>query len=269
MISSQVLSPTANAGAVVLITGGGTGIGRATALEFARTGARVAICGRRVEPLQATIRELAALGAEHSFHCVDIREPEQIPPLVGAVREKLGEITVLVNNAGGQFTAPAEQITRNGWRAVHRLAVESAWDLTRTVAISSMIPARAGVILFLGFSPRRGLPGFVHASAARASLENLASGLALEWSKYSIRTLCVALGTIHTEGLDSYGSGEVAKWTQEIPLGRLGDPSDAASVITFLASPGAAFITGTTVTVDGGTDAWGLAEPPPLPMSSD
>jgi citronellol/citronellal dehydrogenase len=128
-----------------------------------------------------------------------------------------------------------------------------------------MIPRRGGLIVFVGFSPLRGIPGFAHACAARAAVANLASGLALEWSRYGIRSVCVAPGTIATEGLEQYGAGAVERWQRSVPLGRLGSPQEVASLIAFLATPAGSYITGTTIVVDGGVDAWGLAEqPPPL-----
>jgi citronellol/citronellal dehydrogenase len=248
---------------VALVTGGGTGIGRATARELARAGAQVAICGRRPEPLEAVRRELEAVGAECLALPTDVREPEQLEAFVTAVLDRFGRIDVLVNNAGGQFLAPAEEISLKGWRAVHRVAVDAAWELTRTVATRSMIPNRSGVVIFVGFSPRRGIPEMAHASAARAALENLAGSLANEWSRYGIRAVCVALGTILTEGLEGYGAERIAAWESTIPLGRAGTPEEAAAVIAFLASPAASYVTGTTVVVDGGADAWGIGEPPP------
>jgi len=223
----------------------------------------VAICGRRPEPLEAVRAELEAAGAECLAVPADVREPEQVAALVDAVLDRFGTVDVLVNNAGGQFLAPAEEISLKGWRAVHRVAVDAAWELTRTVATRSMIPNRSGVVIFVGFSPRRGIPQLAHASAARAALENLAASLSNEWSRYGIRTVCVALGTILTEGLGGYGDERIAAWERTVPLGRLGTPEEAAAVIAFLASPAASYVTGTTVVVDGGTDAWGLGEPPP------
>ena len=189
------------------MTGGGTGIGRATAHAFAASGARVAICGRRPEPLESIRSELEAGGAECLAAPCDIREPDQVRALVDATLERFDAVDVLVNNAGGQFTAPAEEITTKGMRAVHRLTLDAAWELTHEVATRSMIPGGGGLVVFGGFSPRRGIPGFAHATAARAALENLAQGLALEWSRYAIRTVCVVLGNIDTEGLAGYGAG--------------------------------------------------------------
>lgn len=256
------LSTDATADRVALVTGGGTGIGRATAREFARTGAKVAICGRRSGPLEAVRDELGDI-------CLavpaDIREADQAERVVEATLARFGRIDVLVNNAGGQFEAPVEDISSKGWRAVHRLVVDAAWDMTRTVAGRSMIPNRDGLIVFIGFSPRRGIPLNVHASAARAALENLAGGLAIEWSRFGIRSVCVACGNIDTEAYRAYGEEAIARAEREVPLGRMGLPEEVASTIAFLASPGGAYITGTTIVVDGGLDVWGLSTLPPKP----
>ena len=257
------LTPDANAGLVAVVTGGGTGIGRATALELARTGAAVAICGRRAEPLEETRAAIEGVAGSCLAVATDVREPEQVFAFADAVLERFGRVDVVVNNAGGQFAAPPEQISSKGWRAVHRLNVDAAWDVTRTLAERSMIPRRTGLVVFIGFSPRRGMPFMVHSSAARAALENLAGGLAIEWSRYGIRAVCVACGAIDTEGFRAYGDAWLEEAERTVPLGRLGRPEEVASTIAFLASPGGAYITGTTVVVDGGADAWGFATPPP------
>jgi citronellol/citronellal dehydrogenase len=259
------LRSDANAGRVALVSGGGTGIGRATALEMAGTGARVVVCGRREEPLSQVREEVESHGGACLAVPADLREPGGVARVVDAALDRFGTIDVLVNNAGGQFTAPAEEISDNGWRAVQRASVDAVWSITRTVATRSMIPRAGGLIVFVGFSPLRGIPGFAHASAGRAAVANLASGLALEWSRHGIRSVCVAPGTIRTEALDDYGEDAVVRWERSVPLGRLGEPEEVAALIAFLATAGGAYVTGTTIVVDGGSDAWGLAEPPPEP----
>ncbi|MDI3403262.1 SDR family oxidoreductase [Streptomyces cavernicola] len=259
-----VLRPDVHAGRTALVTGGGTGIGRATALALAAAGARVLVCGRRSEPLARVVEEIEAFGGAALAMSADIRDPEQVTAVVDRALGAFGRIDVLVNNAGGQFSAPAEEITPNGWRAVHRLAVDATWAMTREVARRAMIPQGGGAVFFIAFSPRRGIPGFAHAAAARAAVENLAAGLSLEWSRYGVRTVCVAPGTIATDGLDgNYSAEDRERWARSVPLGRLGTPDDVAGVLSFLASPGGAYVTGTTVVVDGGADAWGAGHPVP------
>ena len=268
-VPARSLAPDANQGRVVLVTGGGTGIGRATAEAFAASGAKVAICGRRREPLEEARAGIEGAGAECLAVPADIREPDEVSELIDAVLERFGRADVLVNNAGGQFAAPAEEISAKGWRAVHRLALDAAWDLTHGVATRSMIPGGGGLIVFIGFSPRRGIPEFAHATAARAALENLAAGLAVDWSRYGIRSVCVGVGNIETEGLASYGPDSLERSRRQVPLGRLGTPQEVGELIAFLATSGGAYISGTTVVVDGGLDAWGLGEPPPPPEAAD
>lgn len=259
------LAPDANAGKIALVTGGGTGIGRATALSMAATGASVVICGRRAEPLRSARDEVEALGAECMASPCDIREPDQVEALVDTALERFGAVDVLFNNAAGQFQAPAEEVSPKGWRAVHRLTLDAVWDLTHRVATASMIPRRGGLIVFNGFSPRRGIPGFAHAAAARAALENLASGLATEWSRFGIRSVCLAIGNIETEGLEGYGPESLENARRQVPLGRLGRPGEVGDVLAFLASDGGGYVTGTTIAIDGGVDAWGRGESPPAP----
>ena len=253
----------ANAGRVALVTGGGTGIGRATALELAGSGAHVVICGRRDRPLAETAAAIEGDGGQALSVAADLREEDEVERVVSAALERFGKVDVLVNNAGGQFSAPAEEIGLKGWRAVQRVTLDAVWSVTHAVATRALIPGDGGLIVFLGFSPLRGIPGFAHAAAGRAAVGNLAAGLALEWSRHGIRSVCVAPGTIATEALEGYGAEAVAAWERSVPLGRLGRPEEVAQLIAFLASDGGAYITGTTIVVDGGADAWGMAEEPP------
>jgi citronellol/citronellal dehydrogenase len=269
-VGSTPLRPDVHDGKVVLVTGGGTGIGRAVAIDFASCGARVVVCGRRPEPLEKVAAEIEAASGTCLAVPANIRAEGEVERVVDTALQAFGRIDVLVNNAGGQFTAPAEEITPKGWRAVHDLAVDAGWAMTREVAVRSMIPNRSGAVFFMAFSPRRGIPGMVHATAARAALENLAAGLSLEWSRYGIRTVCVAPGTIATEGLEAaYDEADRRRWEQAVPLGRLGRPEEVSGLLCFLASPGGSYITGTTITVDGGVDAWGTGHPVPALETED
>ena len=259
------LARDALAGRVAIVTGGGTGIGRATARELAGAGARVAICGRRPDPIEAVRAELEAAGHGVLAMPCDVREPEQVEGFLDAVGDRFATVDILVHNAGGQFTAPLEAIELKGLRAVHRLNVDAPWNLTHRVAERWMIPGRRGFVCFIGFSPRRGVPLMAHSSAARAALENMASTIAIEWSKYGIRAVCVAAGLIRTEGMLQYGGQElVDEYAKTVPMGRAGRAEEVAATIAFLASDGGAYVTGTTVAVDGGADAWGIGTPPPL-----
>ena len=257
------LAPDALADRVAIITGGGTGIGAATARAVVAAGGSIAICGRRPEPLAVIAEELAERCL--ALPC-DVREPEQVAGFLDAVATRYPRVDILVNNAGGQFAAPMEQTSLKGLRAVHRLNVDAVWDMTQQVAARWMIPNRGGFIAFLGFSPRRGIPSVVSSSMARSALETLAAGIALEWSRYGIRAVCVAAGLIQTEGMLQYGDQEVVDgFAQQVPMRRPGTPEEVAATIAFLASAGGGYITGTTVVIDGGTDAWGMGEqPPPL-----
>jgi citronellol/citronellal dehydrogenase len=256
------LTADALAGRVAIVTGGGTGIGRATARAFVGAGASVAICGRRAEPIAAVERELG------SDVCLarpcDVREPEQVAAFLDEVATRHDHVDALVHCAGGQFAAPLDQTPTKGLRAVHRLNVDAVWDVTQRVAARWMIPQRDGFICVVGFSPRRGVPTMVHSSMARSALETFASGIALEWSAYGIRAVCVAAGLIETEGLLGYGGQEaVDAFATSVPMKRPGRPEEVAALIAFLATPAAGYITGTTIAVDGGADAWGLGTPPP------
>ena len=236
---------------IAIVTGGGTGIGRATALALHRDGCKLVITGRRPEPLAET---QAAIGEADCLTLPgDIREPEVADALIDLALEAHGRIDVLVNNAGGQFTAPAEEITPNGWAAVRRLNLDAPWYLTQQVGIRSMIPNRGGRIVSVVLCPTRGIPGMVHSSAARSGTEAVARVLSVEWGRFDIGVVCVAPGWIATEGMKQYGDDldELAKF---VPMGRMGTAEEVADTIAFLASPAASYITGQTIVIDGGIE---------------
>ncbi|MDX6537312.1 MAG: hypothetical protein QOD37_1653 [Gaiellales bacterium] len=249
----SVLREGSLTGRSALVTGGGTGIGRATAELLAELGARVTVSGRRSELLEQTATAIRAAGGECVVVPGDVREPELAEALVGRVMAEFGSLDILVNNAGGQFVAPAEEISLKGFRAVTRLNLDAVWELTRLAAVESMLPNRYGKVISVVLSPRRGIPGMFHSSAARAAVESMTRTLATEWGGRGVRLTCVAPGTIDTEGWRGYGD-TVEQVAATIPLNRLGTVTEIAQMIAFLASPAGDFVTGTTVVVDGGVD---------------
>jgi citronellol/citronellal dehydrogenase len=249
----NVLREGSLTGRSALVTGGGSGIGRATAELMAELGARVAIAGRRAELLEATAKAIRARGGTCLPLVCDVREPEGARELVDTVVREHGSLDILVNNAGGQFVAPAEEISHKGFRAVMRLNLDAVWELTRLAAVESMLPNGYGKVISVVLSPRRGIPGMFHSSAARAAVESMTRTLATEWGGRGVRLTCVAPGTIDTEGWRGYGD-TVEAISATIPLGRVGTPAEVAQMIAFLASPAGDFVTGTTVVIDGGVD---------------
>jgi citronellol/citronellal dehydrogenase len=244
------------AGQVALVTGGGTGIGRATARELLECGARVVIASRKPEHLKPAVDELAALGEIIAIEC-DIREPESVEKLVAATLERLGRIDVLVNNAGGQFPSPASEISPRGWEAVVRNNLNGTFYMTREVARRAMLPARRGAIVNVIANIARGFPGFAHTGAARAGVENLTCTLSVEWASCDVRVNAVAPGIIRTTGIEQYPPELIQMGRARTPQKRLGTVEEVAHAIVYLASPAALFVTGATLRLDGGASLWG------------
>jgi citronellol/citronellal dehydrogenase len=259
---SKIFQPGLLDGQVAVVSGGGSGLGRATALELAALGAQVLVCGRREEPLEETAA--AAEGGRVEARVCDIREEDQVDALVEAVMERHGRIDLLVNNAGGQYMSPAEDITPKGFRTVIRLNVEGTWLMTHAVATRAMIPdARGGKIVNVTLSPHHGLPGMAHSSAARAAVENLTRVLSIEWSRFGIRLVALAAGQFATETLRTkYPKPVVEGVAGTIPLGRLGTEEEFAWLVAYLASPAGDFVSGAVLTIDGARDNWFGGWPP-------
>jgi citronellol/citronellal dehydrogenase len=245
------------AGQVVLITGGGTGIGRASAIEMGRLGANVAICGRRPEPLTDTVAELESKGIKAFGGPCDIREPEAIAAYVDAVLDRFGHIDVLVNNAGGQFPTTAEALSSKGFAAVVRNNLIGTWSVTHAVATKAMIPQKRGRIVNIIAQIIRGFPGMVHTGAARAGVDNMTKTLAVEWAVHGIRVNAVAPGVIVTSGTKQYPPELLETAAKANPLHRLGTAEEVSHLITYLASRYADFVTGQTFYIDGGASLWG------------
>jgi citronellol/citronellal dehydrogenase len=258
--SQRIFAPGILRDQVAIVTGGGTGIGLATAIELVRLGARVAICGRTEAKLEAAKGEIAvAAGRQDAVLGIpcDIREPEQVEAMVRSTIEAFGQIDILVNNAGGQFPSPAQHITPNGFLAVVRNNLVGTFHVCREVANRWMIPQQGGRIINVIANIYRGFPGMAHTGAARAGVENLTMSLAVEWAQFGILINAVAPGVIRSSGTAQYPPELLERAISQIPLKRAGTVEETAAAIVFLASPAAQYITGTTLRLDGGQALWG------------
>lgn len=256
---------------LIVVSGGGSGIGRQTAVELSSLGADVVICGREIEPLRETVDLCVAEGATGSCSAMvcDIREADQVEALVDATLETHGRIDTLVNNAGGQFLAPAESITEKGFDTVIRLNVHGTWLMTHTVATKWMIENGGGKVISVTLSPHNGMPGMVHSGAARAGVENMMRTLAIEWARFGIKLNALAIGQIATETLmTKYPKAAVDMLEYSVPVQRLGRPEEVAWQVAYLASPAGDFYSGSVLTMDGARDDW-LGPWPPTQLTND
>jgi citronellol/citronellal dehydrogenase len=277
---SEVFAPGLLKDQVALVTGGGTGLGKATALELVRCGATVVIAGRRGEVLEEAVAEIhATVGrAGADWIAGDIREREDSERLVASVLERHGRLDVLVNNAGGQYFTPAEGIAAKGWQAVWRLNVEGMLNMAEAAharGIGAGAPdavraatgppdaTRAGTIINVTLSPHHGMPGMAHSGAARAAVEQLTRELAHRWAGQGIAVMAVAAGHFDTEALEKYPASLRAGMARTVPLQRLGAVREHAWLVALLASPLGRAFNGSTVTLDGARDNWFGPWPPP------
>ncbi len=252
---------------VVIVTGGGSGIGRCTAHELSALGAQVVITGRKQEKLDNVAREIREDGGKvHTLVC-DIRKEEEVKATIAAVLAEFGRIDGLVNNAGGQFPAPLEMISANGFEAVVRNNLFGTFLMMRE-AYNQWMSQHGGAIVNMTADMWGGMPGMGHSGAARAGVDNLTKTAAVEWAKSGVRVNAVAPGWIMSSGMDTY-QGDFAKHVipmlaSKAPLKRMGTESEVSSVICFLLSQGAAYVSGVTVRIDGaaslGTPIFALAD---------
>jgi citronellol/citronellal dehydrogenase len=250
-------------GQVCVVSGSGSGLGRETALELARLGAVVVGCGRREDPLAETAGLAEGLAGSFEYEALDIRDEEGVDRLFDGLLERHGRLDVLVNNAGGQFLSPAEEITPKGFRTVIELNVQGTWLMTHAAAAKAFIPQGGGKVLSVTLSPHHGMPGMVHSGAARAAVENMMRTLAVEWARFGVRTCALAAGQFMTETMmTKYPQVVVDNLERSIPLGRAGRAEEMAWLVAYLASPAGDFVSGTTITVDGARDNWAGPWPP-------
>jgi citronellol/citronellal dehydrogenase len=250
----SVFRPGLLKGQTIVVTGGGSGIGRCTAHEIASLGAHVVIAGRKAEKLATVKSEIEASGGSCETRTFDIREESQVKEAIGEIVAGNGRIHGLFNNAGGQFPAPAAGMSAKGFDVVVRNNLTGGFIVSREVYTQSM-QHHGGSIVNMTADYRNGFPNMVHTGAARAGMANLTMTLAYEWAVSGVRVNSVAPGWIASSGMDTY-TGEfkdnIPKLKNHCPLGRLGTESEVAAVVCFLLSEAASYITGTEIRIDGG-----------------
>ena len=262
-VASEIFASGALRGLSVLVTGGGTGLGRETALELARCGALVTITGRREEVLAEAAAGAAGMEGEIGWVAGDVREAGEARRLVGEVLARHGRLDVLVNNAGGQFFSPAELIVAKGWRAVWRLNVGGMLNMAEAAHELAFARAGSGAVINVTLSPHHGMPGMVHSGAARATVEALTEELAARWALDGVSVVAVAAGHFATEVTAKYPAAVRAGASRTVPVQRLGEPIEHAWLVAMLASPLGRGFSGSTVTLDGARDNWFGPWPPP------
>jgi len=249
----SVFAPNLFAGKVIVVTGGGSGIGRCVAHELAALGAQVALVGRKLEKLQKVAHEITEDGGKVSFQVCDIREEESVKQIVAAIVAAHGRIDGLVNNAGGQFMTPLEAISAKGWQAVVNTNLTGGFLMARECYLQGM-NKNGGAIVNIVADMWGSMPGMGHSGAARAGMVSLTETAAVEWAARGVRVNAVAPGYIASSGMDNYpieAGPMLREMAKTIPAGRFGTEAETAAGIVFLLSPAASFISGTTLRIDG------------------
>jgi citronellol/citronellal dehydrogenase len=247
------------------VTGGGTNLGTAAAAELGRCGAAVVISGRREDVLEAATSEL---GGFCSWVAGDIREPGDAQRIVRAVLARHGRLDFLLNNAGGQYFAAAEQITVKGWRAVQRLNVCGTLNMSNACRDLAMAPAGQGTIVNVTVSPHHGMPAMAHTGAARAIVEEFTRELVRTWAADGLAVVAVALGRFATESIRKYPAELWRRAAESVPLQRLGQMQEYGWLVALLASPLGKALSGSVITLDGALDNW-FGRWPPDSLSPD
>jgi citronellol/citronellal dehydrogenase len=244
-------------GQVVVISGAGTGIGRACAHWFARLGADVVLCGRNADRLAAAEAAVAAYGGRVMIEAMTIRDPDAVAALFARVWREWGRVDVLVNNAGGQFPQAAIDFSVKGWNAVIDTNLNGPFYMMQAAARGWRDHGRGGNIVNVVAGVSRGMPGVAHTAAARAGVIHFAKTVAVEWAPLNIRVNCVAPGVIASEGMNAYPPEVQAAFAGTNAMKRFGEVEDVANAIAYLAAETGRFITGEVLTIDGGHQLWG------------
>ncbi len=263
--SSEIFRPGLLDGKVALVTGGGTGLGLASAIELARCGASVTICGRRAEVLEEAVKDRMKGTTKADWISGDVRDRQDTERLVGTVLERNGKLDILINNAGGQYFTPAEAIVAKGWRAVWRLNVGGISNMAEAAVGAGLGSGEGGngTIVNVTLSPHHGMPGMAHSGAARATVEALTKEMASRWADRGVAVTAVAAGHFDTEAMSKYPDTVRAGMARSVPMQRLGRPVEHAWLIALLCSPVGKALSGSTVTLDGARDNWFGPWPPP------
>jgi citronellol/citronellal dehydrogenase len=251
----SVFQPGLFAGQTVWVTGGGSGIGRCVAHELASLGARVIISGRSADKLERVAGEITEDGGRCATRAFDIRDEEAVRAHVAGAVAEHGPVHGLVNNAGGQFPSPLQGIGKKGFDAVVASNLTGGFLMMREVFAQSM-ERHGGAVVNMTADFRNGMPGMAHSGAARAGMSNLTMPAAYEWARCGVRVNAVAPGWVASSGMDTYGAAVrplIPKLRAHVPLQRLATEAEVSAVIVFLLSPAAAFVTGVTVQIDGGS----------------
>lgn len=255
--ADTVYRPDLFKGKVALVSGGGSGIGRAVALLFARLGASVVICGRTAEKLDAVVDFARARGATMLAVPTNVREPEQVDALFARIHAEFGRLDYTVNNAGGQFPQNAIDYAPKGWAAVINNNLNGSWYMMQRAAQYWREHGGPGSIVNIVVVTERGMPGVAHTVAARAGIIGASRTVAVEWAPLGIRVNCVAPGLTATEGLEVYPPEAVKEFPLANPLKRPGTALEIAEGCIYLSASSGSFITGEVLTIDGGGKLWG------------
>ncbi|MCO7227287.1 SDR family oxidoreductase [Pleionea sp. CnH1-48] len=237
----------------IIVTGGGSGIGRCTAHELAALGAHVILIGRNEEKLQRVCQEIQDDNGSASYHSLDIRKEDDVAKAISQILFDFKSIHGLVNNAGGQFPSPLKDISQKGFEAVVNTNLVGGFLVAREV-VNQYMQQHGGAIVNIIADMWGGMPMMGHSGAARSGMENLTRTAAVEWAQYGVRVNAVAPGWILSSGLDTYDERfqkQLKYCEKAVPLKRLGRESEVSSTITFLLSDAAAFVSGATLKVDG------------------